>query len=487
MEGSVTVTLDTFATATAMLRALRGREISAVELLEMHLAQIARRNPALNAIVTPDYDNARQTAEQADMARASGADDALLGLPLTIKDCIDVAALPGTAGVPEFAERRPERDAPVVARVRAAGAAIMGKTNVPPWAGDWQADNPIFGCTNNPWDLERTPGGSTGGGAAALAAGMTPLEFGSDIGGSIRVPAAFCGVYGHRPSDSAVPSSGHYPGTPLPNAAVIMGVQGPLARSAEDLILAFDVVAGPDVGEDAGYRLALPPARHERLADFRIAVLPPIDWSPVDAEIMAAQDALATRLRGLGARVEQVAPDFDLREYHRLYRSFLSVIDTLGMSPEERQHEATTMRVTGDEFEIASANGMTATAADFITWFGQRERYRAAYRSFFQSWDVLITPTFVTPAFRHKTGPLPGRTFDINGHSVSYARGLVYPAFATLAGHPATAFPIGQTQAGLPIGVQAIGPYLGDYTPMRFAALVAEEWGGFVPPPAYRE
>lgn len=486
-EGSVTVTLDTFATATAMLRALRDREISAVELLEMHLAQIARHNPTINAIVTPDYEHARKTAARADAARASGADDALLGLPLTIKDCIDVAGLPGTSGVPEFAERRPKQDAPVVARVRAAGAAIMSKTNVPPWAGDWQADNPVFGRTNNPWDLERTPGGSTGGGAAALAAGMTPLEFGSDIGGSIRVPAAFCGVYGHRPSDTAIPRSGHFPGTPLPNAAIIMGVQGPLARSAEDLTLAFDVVAGPDVGDDAGYRLTMRPARHERLADFRVAVLPPIDWTLVDDEIVAAQEALAARLRNAGARVEQIAPDFDLREYHRLYRSFLSVIDTLAMSAKERQHEAAAIRVAGDEFEVASADGMMATAADFVIWFERREQYRATYRAFFQTWDVLITPTFVTPAFRHMTGPLPGRTFAINGQQVTYDRGLVYPSLATLAGQPATAFPVGQTKAGLPIGLQAIGPYLEDYTPMRFAALVAQEWGGFVPPPAYRE
>jgi amidase len=481
------VTLDTFATATAMLDALRGRNISAVELLEMHLAQIARRNPGLNAIITPDYENARRTAERADATRARGDDSALLGLPMTIKDCIDVAGLPGTAGVPEFAERRPTNDAPVVARVRAAGAAIIGKTNVPPWAGDWQADNPIFGRTNNPWDLERTPGGSTGGGAAALAAGMIPLELGSDIGGSIRVPAAFCGVYGHRPSDSAIPRSGHFPGAPLPNAAIVMGVQGPLARSAEDLRLAFDVVAGPDVGEDAGYQLAIRPARHERLADYRVAVLPPLDWMPVDPEIMAAQDDLATRLRASGVHVEQTQPDFDLRAYHGLYRSLLSVIDTLAMPAEERQQEATAMRVGGDAFEIAAADGMTATAANLVIWFERRERYRAAWRAFFRAWDILLTPVFITPAFPHMTGPFPGRTLAIDGAAVPYSRGLVYPSLATLAGQPATAFPTGQTKAGLPIGLQAIGPYLEDYTPMHFTALIAQEWGGFVPPPIYRE
>jgi amidase len=203
-----------FSPASAMLRALRDRQVSAVELLGLQLRRIERFNPALNAMVIPDFDHAHQVAAAADQARGRGEDASLLGLPMTVKDCIDVEGLRGTAGVAEFAERRPPRDARIVERVRSAGAVIMGKTNVPPWAGDWQANNPIFGRTNNPWDLARTPGGSTGGGAAALAAGLTPLELGSDIGGSIRVPAAFCGVYGHRPSETAVPRSGHFPGVP---------------------------------------------------------------------------------------------------------------------------------------------------------------------------------------------------------------------------------------------------------------------------------
>ncbi|MGH2598831.1 MAG: amidase family protein, partial [Dehalococcoidia bacterium] len=179
-----TTQIDAFAPATEMLRALRAGEVSAVELLELHLRRIERHNPALNAIVTPCYEDARRTAEAADAARARGEDGPLLGLPLTIKDCIDVAGLRGTAGVVDFAERCPEEDSRVAARVRAAGAVLLGKTNIPPMAGDWQSDNPVFGRTNNPWDLERTPGGSTGGGAAALAAGLAALEFGSDIGGS---------------------------------------------------------------------------------------------------------------------------------------------------------------------------------------------------------------------------------------------------------------------------------------------------------------
>src|SRR5207253_1263913 len=248
-------------------------------------------------------------------------------------------------------------------RVQGAGAVVMAKTNVPQMLSDWQSNNPVYGRTNNPWDLGRTPGGSTGGGAAALAAGLTPLEFGSDIGGSIRVPAAFCGVYGHRPSETAMPRSGQFPMPPMPNAAVVMGVQGPMARSAEDLELALDVAAGPEVGEDVAWEIAIPAARRDRLAGFRLAVLPPLDWVPVDA------------------------------------------------------------------------------------WFGQREQYRAAWRAFFREWDVLLMPTFITPAYPHWDKPWPNtpesirKTLDVNGKPVLEELGLFCASVATLAGQPSTAFP----------------------------------------------
>lgn len=481
--------LDTFATAAAMVRALRDRQVSAVELLEMHLAQIARHNPALNAIVTPDYETARQTAAEADAARAQGEDAPLLGLPYTLKDSINAVGLRSTAGAPVFADYYAPEDARLTARVRAAGGVLIGKTNVPPFLGDWQSDNPIFGRTNNPWDLTRTPGGSTGGGAAALAAGLAPLEFGSDIGGSIRVPAAFCGVYGHRPSETALARSGQVVSGPLPNPAVIMGVQGPLARSADDLALAFDVVAGPDTGEDVAWRLEIPPARHARLADFRVAVMPPLDWCPVDDEIAAAQVNLVARLERLGARVQTVLPEAfgDLRDFHRLYRSLLFAITSLRQPPENRQQAVQTLRASGDPFDTASADGIEASAAHYIIWFGQREAYRAAYRAFFAEWDVLLSPAFLIPAYSHIALDVPWsqRSHAVNGQTIPYEYGLVFPSLCTLCGQPATAFPVGLSRSGLPIGLQAIGPYLEDRTPMRFAALIADEIGGFRPPPGY--
>jgi amidase len=444
-------------------------------------------NPAINAIVTPDYDTARRRAHATDAMRARGEDGALLGLPLTIKDCIDMAGLPGTAGVQDFANRIPECDAPVVARVRAAGGVIIGKTNVPPMAGDWQADNPIFGRTNNPWNPDRTPGGSTGGGSAALAAGLTPLELGSDIGGSIRVPAAFCGVFGHRPSETAVPRTGHFPGGDTPNAAAVMGVQGPLARAAEDLELALDVIAGAEAGEDVGWRLTIPPARAESLSGLRVAVLPPISWLPVDDEIAGAQERLAGDLSRSGATVRSTQPDGfgDWREYVKLYARILMVMTSVGMPPDVRQAEIARLRSYHDELEDAVADGLAAGATDYLSWHGQREDYRSAYREFFRDWDLLLAPITLVPAFPHTAAPMGERTVEVNGEAVRYFRQVVPPALSTLAGQPATAFPVGLHSTGLPIGLQAIGPYLEDRTPIRFAELVTREFGGFQAPPGY--
>ncbi len=485
--------IDAFATATDMLAALRARRLSAVELLELHRRRIDRHNPGLNAIVEPDFERARGVAEAADARRSRGEDAPLLGLPLTLKESINVKGLRTTVGMPQWAEFRSEHDAPVTTRVRAAGAVIMAKTNVPPMLADWQSANPVYGRANNPWDLARSPGGSTGGGSAAVAAGLTPLEYGSDIGGSIRVPAAFCGVYGHRPSETALPRSGQFPMPPLPNAAVVMGVQGPLARSADDLDLALDVAAGPDVGEDVAWRLAVPPARRARLAEFRVAVLPPIDWVPVDTEVLAAQEELAARLGRLGCAVKTVQPEGlgDHRRHYALYLALLAAVTSARLPEEARRQKLDVLRTRDDEWAAAQRRGMESVAPDYIAWHGQREQQRAAWRAFFREWDVLLTPAFFGPAFPHQDKPYPPTaasirdTVEVNGRPVLYELGLVYPAVSTLAGQPATAFPVGLTRAGLPIGLQAIGPYLEDRTPIRFAALVAREWGGFRPPPGY--
>ena len=485
--------LDAFASATVMLQALRERQLSAVELLGLHVRRIERYNPDLNAIVSPDYTDAHRTAAAADAARMRGEDLSLLGLPITVKESINVRGLRTTVGMPDWSEAYVDFDAPLVRQVRAAGAVIMGKTNVPPMIWDWQANNPIFGRTNNPWDLQRTPGGSTGGGAAALAAGLTPLEFGSDIAGSIRVPAAFCGVYGHKPSETALPRTGQFPFPPLPNAGLVMGVLGPLARSAADLALAFSITAGPEEGEDAAWRLEIPSARHTRLADYRVAVLPKPDWLPVEPEILASLERLNRELERAGAHVREIQPESfaDLRQHTHLYLSLLWASAPLLGTPALLQQLVAGFRARGDEFSVATLRGLTATAADYFGLRIQREQYRAAYRAFFRDWDILLTPISLAPAFLHQEMPWPPmvtlveRTLNVDGQPVPYDLGYVYPAIATLSGQPATVFPAGQTQTGLPIGLQAVGPYLEDYTPIEFAALVEREFGGFCQPPGY--
>ncbi|HXA94668.1 MAG TPA: amidase family protein, partial [Candidatus Dormibacteraeota bacterium] len=358
---------------------------------------------------------------------------------------------------------------------------------------DWQSANPIFGRTNNPWDLGRTPGGSSGGSAAVIAAGLSALEVGSDIGGSIRVPAVFCGTYGHRPSETLLPRSGQFPMPPLPNTAVVMGVQGPLARSAEDLELALSVLAGPDVGEDVAWKVTLPAARRERLADFRVAVLPPIPWLPVDEQITAALQDLAGRLAKMGAVVKEVQPDGlgDHREYHAFYRTLLAAVTGARVDGETRRQRVAAFRAAGDDFSLGAARGLEGTAGDYILWNGRREQYRAAWRAFFREWDVLLAPAINVLAYPHIERAWPADdsdlslTFTVDGKPVPYLHGLGYPALSTVPGQPATAFPVGLSREGLPIGLQAIGPYLEDLTPIRFTALLAREIGGFRKPSGY--
>jgi amidase len=486
MTGSV-ATIDAFAPATEMVRALRAREVSAVELLDLHLARIERYNGALNAVIIKDYERARAAAVAADAARARGEDRPLLGLPLTIKDAIDVQGLPTVCGAVERVDAIAEADAPIVASVRAAGAVIMGKTNVPPYAGDYQADNPVFGRTNNPWNLERVPGGSSGGSAAVVAAGLAPLEFGSDIGGSIRFPAAWCGIYGHRPSSGVIPVSGHFPGSPLPNPTFHLNTLGPLTRSVADLELAFDLVAGPEPGEEVGWRLELPPARHERLADFRVAIFPSAEWRPVDDEVTAQIATVAETLRRAGATVAEAVPDGygDGRDYHRLFQRIIGAISGSRLTDDERQQRAADLRAGTDAFREDRAGGTLASAADYIRWHNDRQKYRVAWRAFFEQWDILLAPQVIVPAPPHSTIPVDDRTVEVNGKTVSARTVMIHSALPILSGLPSTAFPAGLSRDGLPIGVQAIGPYLEDRTTMRFADLITREVGGYQRPPGY--
>jgi len=460
-----TTPVDDFAMAGELVAALAARQVGAVELTDAAIARIERLDGPINAVVVRDCDRARVAAKAADRALAKGERGPLLGLPMTVKEAHNVAGLPTTWGAAMFKDWIAATDSIGVARLKAAGAVILGKTNVPPFLSDWQSDNPVYGRTNNPWDLGRSPGGSSGGSSAALAAGMVPLEFGSDIGGSIRIPSAFCGLFGHKPSHNLIPQRGHTP-PGLDSDGIPLGVIGPMARSAADLDLALEVLAGPPPQEAVGYRLALPPARHARLGDYRVLMLTHHPLAPVADEITAALDALAARLEAAGAKVlrqSDLLPD--LAAAHGSYMSLLGAL----MAPPQ----------------ALTAPDAPKLGAWFQATFAQTT-VRRAWATLFQTFDVVLAPVLGVVAFPHDNSPdMQARTLTINGKAEPYFGQLAWPGMAVFANLPATAAPIGQTQAGLPIGAQIIGPYLEDRTTIGFAGLLEREFGGFRRPPGY--
>jgi amidase len=475
-----------FSTASEMLAALRAKKISSVELTEMHIERIQRHDGALHAIAVPTFDRARAEAKAADERRARGEDAPLLGLPMTLKESEQVAGLPQSAGIPDLKEYRPSEDGYGARKTLGNGAALLGKTNIPLALSDWQADSPNYPRTNNPWDLGRTPGGSTGGGGAALAAGLTPLEVGSDIGGSIRIPAAYCGVWGHRPSETAIPKSGEFPMADHPNPAAMMGVRGPLARSASDLEMLFDLLAGPDEIEDAAWQLHVPPARHQTLSDFRVAVMPPLQLTPLAGEVGEKVDSLASFLSAAGAKVQTILPPVDIEEYFTDYSSLLWAMMSQAQPREEREAAAEERRRSAGPGDAGMAAGLLLDIPGYTQLLGRREAARRGWREFFREWDVLVGPMSMDVAFQHTEGPLFERTRVVDGEEVSYFVNIIYPMLAIFPGLPSTAFPGGLGRSsGLPVGLQAIGPYLEDRTTLRFAHLLEEQWHGFLAPPDY--
>ena len=485
--------MNCFDTATEMRAALQRRQTSARELVQAHIARIEQLDGPLNAIVVRRFEAALLEADASDARLARGQGGALEGVPVSIKEAINVTGQPTTVGDAANAGYVSQHDAPSVRRLRAAGAIVIGKSNVPPEMADWQAANPMYGRTNNPWDLARTCGGSSGGGAA-VAAGFAALDVGSDIGGSVRVPAAFCGVYGLRGSETLIPRSGQYPIPPTPNWGAVLGAQGPLARSAEDIGLAARVMCGPDAGEDVAWRLELPVPRCSSLKGARIAVLAPPVYAPVHEDLAAAQERVIVALGKAGAHVAVAQPEGlgDWREHYRLYLRLLHYMMSPLWALEDRAARVAELKRADDEFAIAQVEGLLCTGQQLFMWHLERERVRAAWRGFFKHWDAMLTPAFHTPAFEHVafSGPALGAAAThqrvlVAGQSVPYSRGLFFPHVSTLAGQPALACPVGVSAAGLPLSVQLIGPYLEDFTLTQLAHALARETGGFVPPPAF--
>lgn len=469
--------------------ALARREISAVELLD-HLAErVARVNPAVNAVVATSFDAARARAREADAALSRGERwGPLHGLAMTIKDSLEVVGMPATSGAPELARHLPARDADAVERLRAAGAVPFGKTNLPLYAGDVQTFNAVYGTTRNPFDPARSPGGSSGGSAAALASGLTPLELGSDIGGSIRNPAHFCGVYGHKPSQGLVPGRGHIPGPPGALAPVDLAVVGPLARSADDLDLALGVLAGPAPEDAVAWRVALPAPRAERLRGLRIAAWLELPGAPpLDAEVAELLARAVDALTAAGARRVELPPPVDPRESHRLYRRLLYGVVGEGLPGAVVARLEQALPALAPDDASAFADLVRGSVGSHRHWRADdeaRHRVRARWAGFFRDVDAVLMPVFSVAAVPHDPSPLEARTLTVNGVATPVVDQLFFAGLATLAGLPATAFPVGRTRAGLPVGIQALGPRFEDRTTIQLAREAEGVLGGFAPPPA---
>jgi amidase len=481
----------TYMTATELVQALAAREVSAVELARAAILRIEQHDAQINAVCVRDFDRALDAAQAADEARARGEVRPLLGIPMTIKESFNIAGLPTTWGMPPFKDFRPVEDAVAVARLKAAGAVVLGKTNVPFALGDLQSYNGIYGTTNNPWDLARTPGGSSGGSAAALAAGYGALSLGSDIGGSLRVPAHCCGVYAHKPTFGLLPSRGHTPPTtPALPTDRDLAVIGPMARSAADLSLMLDVLAEPDAQTlGIAYRLALPAPRHQRLADFRVLVLDTHPLMPVDASVRTAVNRLAEQLAGAGAQVSRESPLLpDLAAAARLYVRLLMSSLAANWPPAVyegiRAHAAA---LAADDLSLAAerARGAALSHRDWIAANAARIQLRHRWQLLFASFDVVVCPVMPTPAFLHDHSPDQfTRRIQVDQASLDYGDQLVWAGMATAPGLPATVAPAGRAGNGLPVGVQIIGAMYEDRTTLRLAELMEREFGGFVAPPA---
>ncbi|QIP04436.1 amidase [Bradyrhizobium symbiodeficiens] len=475
----------------ALSGALHGRKVSASELLEHTIARIEALDGPINAIIVRDFDRARDAARAADAALGRGERLPLLGIPLTLKEPFNVAGLATTWGFPHFKDFQPAEDALVVSRLKAAGAIIIGKTNIPIGLRDFQSYNDVYGATNNPWDLGRSAGGSSGGSGAALAAGFGPLSIGSDIGGSIRVPAHFCGVFGHKPSLGLVPLRGYSlpPAAPVPGQGDL-AVVGPMARTASDLALSLDVIAGPDETRDGiGYRLALPTPRHDNLRDFRILVIDTHPLMPTGDAVRAAIGRLAERLERSGARLARASASLpDLAESARLYMKLLNAARSPRLTPAalaEAQGLAAALLPDDRSLQAERARGWGMIHREWLAIDAARLQLQQKWHQFFREFDAVVYPAAAVPAFPHDhSEPFDARQLDIDGKLTNYSDAcFIWADPASTCGLPATAVPIERTPSGLPIGVQIIGPYLEDRTTIALAGLIEREFGGFVPPP----
>jgi amidase len=478
-----------FRSALDQARLLRARKIGARELLDLCWARVEKHNPAVNAVIVSDIARARKAAAASDKRLKAGRPMGLFdGVPMTIKESFDWTGTPTTWGDPRFAKNIAKADAVALTRLTGQGAVIFGKTNVPLMLADWQSFNAIYGTTNNPWDVTRSPGGSSGGSAVALATGMSALEVGSDIGASIRNPAHYCGVYGHKPTYGIVPMRGQFlPGIVSPSD---ISVAGPLARSAKDLSAMLKLLAGPDGAEARATTLKLPPAPEASFKAFRVAVMLSDPVSEVDQPV---QDLLEQLVKFLSKRVKKLSmtarPDFTTSEAMDLYVKLLRSATSRRQSDEEFARNLERVLEFKPDDESYFAQMTRAYVLAHRGWLKANERrhqMRLLWDRFFDDWDVMICPAAASAAFPHdQKGERHDRTILVNGRQVPTTDQLFWAGSSGGFYLPSTVAPMGLTASGLPAGVQIITRQFADLTSLRFAELLERDYCGFVPPPSY--
>jgi amidase len=478
-----------FRTAKQLAAAIRKKKIGCLELLDLYVKRIEAYNPELNAIIATDIEGARKRAKAADKAVKSGRKlGPLHGVPMTIKESFDVAGYPTTWGLPMLKDHKAPSNSLLAQRMIDAGVNLFGKTNVPLLLADYQSFNDIYGVTKNPWDLSRTPGGSSGGSAAALAAGLTGIEAGSDIGSSIRNPAHYCGVYGHKPTWNVVSGKGHSIFGSVSQADI--AVVGPLARGAEDLEIAMDAIAGPDEIDGRGWKLALPRSKKKRLRDFKVAVLLDDRHSEVDQSVQVEIQKLTDFLGKNKVKVSDSArPAFDTAEIQEVYFRLLRAATSARTPPDEfkRMQDQVSALSPDDRSSAAQMlRGVVVHHKDWLALNERRHKLRLKWDAFFEDYDLLLCPVAASGAFPHDhSADRPARTIVVNNKKVPAFDQLFWAGYSGVTYLPATSAPIGLTADGLPVGVQIVGRQYDDYACIQFAKLLEQEYRGFVPPPAY--
>lgn len=461
-----------------MAESIRAKQISPVRLVDAHLSRISEVNPKLNAFVTVDAERARAQAKSAEAALGSASKSSsippLRGVPISIKSSIDVAGLPCECGSLLRKGYIPFEDAPLVARLRAAGAIILGNTNVPEFLMAYETDNLLYGRTNNPWDLSRTSGGSSGGEAAAIAAGCSAGGVGSDGGGSIRIPAHYSGICGLKPTPGRIPSTGHYPASAGPFAQ--LGVVGPMARRVGDVQKLFEIMAGPDPGDPASAPVSLKRWSDQEIRTLGVGYFVDDEVSPVTSETAAAVHTAVDALRAQKFKVTQWRPQ-NLDRVWQLWWNLFGRAGQMSFAPTISGRE-TELSPMFRAFRAMVAEAPPLTGQDLLNTLLGRDVLRGKLLEKMEDCSILLCPACAIPAFRHGE-----REWKVQGRKVEYLKAMSYSQWFNLLGNPAAVVPVAQSPEGLPIGVQIVGRPWEDEAVLGVAAIIENACGKFRRPP----